>query len=63
MRMCEDIPFIRIDIRFYEKNENKSNDFKIPPFRKWKISFFNKLDCRETRKFIPIKRQENLSSL
>ena len=34
--------------------KNKSKDFikKKSPFRKWKISYLNKLDYKESKKFI-----------
>lgn len=35
----------------------------IPPFYKWKISYFNKFDYKYSKKFISIKRQEYLLSL
>lgn len=35
----------------------------IPPFHKWKMSYLNKLDFKESKTIFPIKRQEHISSL
>ena len=45
----EDKPFILTDNPFDQKN-NKSTDFvkKSPPFHKWKILHFNKLEYKES---------------
>ena len=62
----EDKPFILIDISFCEKNKKKSKDF-IKQFHHFtngkclnNISYFNKLDYKQSKMFISIKRQEQI---
>ena len=38
-------------------------NFTIPPFHKWKISYLNKLDYKESKTIFSIKRQGQISSL
>ena len=49
----EDKPFNLIDIPFCEKKQAKIYRFH----QKWKKAYFNKMDYKESKEFISIKRQ------